>query len=53
MKIIKNHFDFRPAAIIEKLNLKRHIYKPTVSYSHFGRTDINLTWEENYYLSVI
>ena len=39
------HFDFRPAAIIRDLNLRRPIYKDTASYGHFGRDDLQLPWE--------
>ncbi len=38
-------FDFRPAAIIRELNLRRPIYRSTAAYGHFGRTDIDLPWE--------
>ncbi len=38
-------FDLRPAAIIEALDLRRPIYKPTACYGHFGRTDRDFTWE--------
>lgn len=38
-------FDFRPAAIIDTLNLRRPIYRQTAAYGHFGRTDIDLPWE--------
>ncbi|MCB2339914.1 methionine adenosyltransferase [Clostridium estertheticum] len=44
--IINSEFDLRPAAIIENLNLRRPIYKQTATYGHFGRTDLNLPWEE-------
>ena len=39
-------FDFRPAAIIRKLDLRRPIYRQTAAYGHFGRTDIDLPWEK-------
>ncbi|MBQ6847295.1 MAG: methionine adenosyltransferase [Clostridia bacterium] len=39
-------FDLRPAAIIEKLNLRCPIYTPTSAYGHFGRKDIELPWEK-------
>jgi len=39
-------FDFRPAAIITQLDLRRPIYKQTAAYGHFGRTDIDLPWEK-------
>lgn len=38
-------FDFRPAAIIEKLDLLKPIYRQTASYGHFGRSDLDLPWE--------
>ncbi|WP_205850064.1 methionine adenosyltransferase [Nakamurella flava] len=42
---IRQVFDLRPAAIIRDLDLKRPIYAPTAAYGHFGRTDIDLPWE--------
>jgi S-adenosylmethionine synthetase len=45
IEIIHKHFDLRPKAIIEKLDLKRPIYKQTAAYRHFGRTDLDLPWE--------
>ena len=44
--IIMEHFDLRPAAIITNLNLRRPIYKQTAAYGHFGRTDVELPWEQ-------
>lgn len=38
-------FDFRPAAIIKDLDLRRPIYRQIAAYGHFGRTDIDLPWE--------
>ena len=46
VSIIDKVFDLRPAAIIDALDLRRPIYKQTAAYGHFGRTDINLPWEE-------
>lgn len=43
-RILKKEFDFRPRAIIERLDLLRPIYQKTASYGHFGRKD--LPWEE-------
>ena len=43
---VKKVFDFRPAAIIDKLDLKRPIYKKTASYGHFGRELEEFTWEK-------
>jgi len=42
---VRKVFDFRPAAIIRDLDLRRPIYKQTATYGHFGRTDIDLPWE--------
>ena len=43
--LIKEHFDLRPAALIERLNLRRPIYRKTAAYGHFGRPDPDFTWE--------
>lgn len=45
-KIVMKEFDARPAAIINKLDLRRPIYKQTASYGHFGRNDLDLPWEK-------
>ena len=39
-------FDLRPAAIIRELDLLRPIYAQTAAYGHFGRTDVELPWEQ-------
>lgn len=44
-KLVAENFDLRPAGIIKMLDLRRPIYKQTSAYGHFGRTDIDLTWE--------
>lgn len=44
-QIIKDHFDLRPGAIIDELDLQRPIYRQTASYGHFGRDDLDLPWE--------
>jgi S-adenosylmethionine synthetase len=44
-RLIEKHFDLRPAAIIDRFDLRRPIYRQTASYGHFGRTDIDLPWE--------
>lgn len=44
-EIVGKEFDFRPAAIIKNLNLRRPIYRQTAAYGHFGRTDVDLPWE--------
>ena len=45
LNLIKKHFDFRPGAIIESMELRRPIYKQTAVYGHFGRDDLDLPWE--------
>ena len=45
-EIVNKHFDLRPAAIIEKLDLRRPIYRQTAAYGHFGRKDVELPWEQ-------
>jgi S-adenosylmethionine synthetase len=45
VELIRNNFDLRPAGIIKMLDLRRPIYKQTAAYGHFGRTDVDLTWE--------
>ena len=44
--LVAKTFDFRPAAIIERLDLRRPIYRATASYGHFGRADLELPWEK-------
>ena len=44
--LIEKTFDFRPAAIIERLDLRRPIYQKVATYGHFGRDDLDLTWEK-------
>ena len=44
-RIVKEHFDLRPSAIIRDLDLRRPIYKQVAAYGHFGREDLDLTWE--------
>ncbi len=44
-KLINKYFDFRPAAILRDLNLRRPIYRKTAAYGHFGRHDIDAPWE--------
>jgi hypothetical protein len=43
--LIREHFDLRPAGIIQTLDLRRPIYQPTAAFGHFGRTDIDAPWE--------
>lgn len=44
--LVDKHFDLRPSAIIETLNLRRPIYKQTAAYGHMGRDDLDLPWEK-------
>lgn len=44
VKIVEKEFDFRPLAIIEKLDLKKPVYKNTAAYGHFGRSEFS--WEK-------
>ncbi len=46
IELVAKHFDFRPKAIIEQLNLRRPIFKKTAAYGHFGRNDPDFTWEK-------
>jgi S-adenosylmethionine synthetase len=43
--LIDKHFDLRPAAIIDRFDLKRPIYQQIAAYGHFGRNDLDLPWE--------
>ncbi len=43
--LISKHFDLRPGAIIRDLDLRRPIYQQVAAYGHFGRDDLDLTWE--------
>jgi S-adenosylmethionine synthetase len=44
--LIDEHFDLRPGAFREELNLHRPIYQKTAAYGHFGREDPDFTWEQ-------
>ncbi len=44
-RLIEEHFDLRPGAIIRDLDLRRPIYRQTAAYGHFGRDDLDLPWE--------
>ena len=48
-ELVMKVFDFRPSAIIKRLDLRRPIYKQTAAYGHFGRTDVDLPWEKEDY----
>ncbi len=44
-QLITEHFDLRPGAILRDLDLRRPIYRQLAAYGHFGRDDLDLTWE--------
>jgi S-adenosylmethionine synthetase len=44
-RLVQQNFDLRPGAIIRDLDLRRPIYRQVAAYGHFGRTDLDLTWE--------
>ena len=46
IELIKQHFDLRPKAIIQELDLLRPIYRQTAAYGHFGREEADFTWEK-------
>lgn len=46
VELVRKHFDMRPAAIIKTLDLRKPIYQELAAYGHFGRTDLNVKWEE-------
>ena len=45
-KLVKKHFDMRPAGIVKKLDLKKPIYQKTAAYGHFGRNESEFGWEK-------
>ncbi|HZX45949.1 MAG TPA: methionine adenosyltransferase [Clostridia bacterium] len=45
IRLINDNFDLRPAAIIRDLDLRRPIYRNVAAYGHFGRKDLDLSWE--------
>ncbi|HHY20588.1 MAG TPA: methionine adenosyltransferase [Bacilli bacterium] len=53
VELIRNHFDLRPAGIINMLDLRRPLYKQTAAYGHFGRTDVDLPWERTDKASIL
>jgi len=44
--LVREHFDLRPAGLIEMLDLRRPIYRATAAYGHFGRTEDEFSWEK-------
>ncbi len=45
IQLVKAHFDLTPAGIIKSLDLLHPVYRPTAAYGHFGRDDLDLSWE--------
>jgi S-adenosylmethionine synthetase len=52
-KIVRDLFDFTPHGIIERLQLRRPIYRATSAYGHFGRTEPEFTWEKTDYVETL
>ena len=46
IKLIREHFDLRPKGLIAMLDLLKPMYQPTAAYGHFGREDLDLSWEK-------
>ncbi|MDN4620360.1 methionine adenosyltransferase [Paenibacillus sp. PsM32] len=46
VELVRNNFDLRPTGIIRMLDLRRPLYRQTAAYGHFGRTDVELPWEQ-------
>jgi S-adenosylmethionine synthetase len=46
IKMIRENFDLRPYGIIKMLDLMKPMYRQTASYGHFGRDDLNVSWEK-------
>ena len=46
LRLIREHFDMSPVAIIRDLRLQRPIYKQVAAYGHFGREDVDVPWEK-------
>jgi S-adenosylmethionine synthetase len=46
VELVAENFDLRPAGIINMLDLRRPIDRQTAAYGHFGRTDVELPWEQ-------
>lgn len=53
LELVKKHFDMRPRAIIQQLNLLRPIYSKTAVFGHFGREDPDFTWEKTDKIAVL
>lgn len=49
-KLVNQHFDLTPSGIIDRLNLRKPIYRKTAAYGHFGRNEPEFTWEYTDYI---
>jgi S-adenosylmethionine synthetase len=47
-RLVREHFPLSPRGIIEYLDLRRPIYRPTAAYGHFGRSEEGFTWERTH-----
>ena len=46
VELVREHFDLRAGGLVKMLDLLRPIYVPTAAYGHFGREDLNVSWEK-------
>ena len=53
VSLIERHFDLTPAGIIDRLKLRRPVYKQTAAYRHFGREEEGFTWELTDYAELL
>jgi len=53
VSLLREHFDLTPAGIIERLDLRRPIYKQTAAYGHFGREEEGFTWELTDFVDIL
>ena len=51
--LVRRHFDLTPAGIIQRLDLRRPIYKRTAAYGHFGREEEGFTWERTDFVEIL
>ena len=52
-KLVNQYFDLTPSGIIDRLDLRKPIYRNTAAYGHFGRTEPEFTWEKTDYVERI
>jgi S-adenosylmethionine synthetase len=52
-KIVRDTFDLTPTGIIDRLKLRRGIYRQTAAYGHFGREEPDFTWEKLDYVDIL